>query len=260
MKVDEFDYRPEWVRSSVQRSCERLGVEVLDVVYCHDVEFVTTKEVLGAASELFKLKDEGKVRYVGISGTRPPLSGWKVGMLMVGLPVERLVALAEIVQRELKRSLDVILSYSNMTLQNSTLKSAIPRFQAAGVQRVLTASPLSMGLLRSSGPQSWHPATQSQKEAVVKAGEYVEKHGHNLADTSMRYAIAKWEGCVVGGWSSVKELEDAVRMWHRVKSGQGREEDERLWEGARETMGKEVDTMWDSPPKGWVFSDGSRVE
>ena len=72
VKLDEFDYRPEWVRSSVQRSFERLGVQVLDVVYCHDVEFVTTREVLAAMSELFKFKDEGTVRYVGISGTQVP--------------------------------------------------------------------------------------------------------------------------------------------------------------------------------------------
>jgi D-arabinose 1-dehydrogenase len=68
VKLDEFDYRPESVRRSVERSFERLGVGVLDVVYCHDVEFVTTGEVLGAVCELFKFKDEGKVRYVGISG------------------------------------------------------------------------------------------------------------------------------------------------------------------------------------------------
>ena len=180
--------------------------------------------------------------------------------MMVGLPVERLVELAETVQRELGRSLDVVLSYSNMTLQNSTLKTAVPKFHAAGIQRIITASPLSMGLLRSAGPLPWHPASQSQRDAVIKAGEYVEKQGHNLADTSMRYVYAKWDGCIIGGWSNIKELEDAVRMWHRVKSGQGREEDERLWKRAREIMGKEVDTMWDSPEKGWVFSDGSKVE
>lgn len=159
---------------------------------------------------------------------------------------------------ELKTPLDVVLSYSHMTLQNTTLNAAVPQFHEAGVQRVLTASPLSMGLLRSAGPQPWHPATQSQKDAVVKALDYVEKQGHNLADTSMRFVYAKWDGCVVGGWSSVKELEDAVEMWYRVKSGTGREEDERLWKGAREVMGKEVDTMWLSPGKGWVFSDGSK--
>ena len=68
VKVDEFDYSPESVRRSVLRSLERLGVERLDVCYAHDVEFVTATEVLGAVGELFKLRDEGKIRYVGISG------------------------------------------------------------------------------------------------------------------------------------------------------------------------------------------------
>lgn len=164
------------------------------------------------------------------------------------------------VKKELGRHLDVILNYSNLTLQNTTLLAALSKFHAAGVRKVLTASPLSMGLLRSAGPQAWHPATESQKEAVGKAGKYVEQQGHNLADTSMRFVFARWDGCVVGGWSSVKELEDAVRMWHRVKDHVDREEDEKLWKGARDAMGKEVDTMWASPLVGWKFNDGSKVE
>jgi len=68
IKIDEFGYSPPAVRASVMRSLERLGVERLDVVYCHDVEFVTRREVIGAVEELFKLRDEGKIRYVGISG------------------------------------------------------------------------------------------------------------------------------------------------------------------------------------------------
>lgn len=180
--------------------------------------------------------------------------------LTLGLPVEVLVEFAGAVKDELKRPLDVVLSYSHMTLQNKSLKDAVPKLYAAGVQRVLTASPLAMGLLRSAGPQSWHPASQAQKDAVVRAGKYIETHGHNMADTSMRFVIAQWDGSVIGGWSSVKELEDAVIMWHRVKNRVEREEDERLWQGAREAMGNEVDTMWTSPPKGWVFNDGSKVE
>lgn len=185
---------------------------------------------------------------------------WGKEKLMIGLPVPLLVELAEMVKKELDRPLDVILSYSNLTLQNTTLLTALPRFCAAGVQKVLTASPLSMGLLRSAGPQPWHPATESQKSSVRKALQYVEQQGHNLADTSMRFVFARWDGCVVGGWSSVKELEDAVRMWHRVKRHVDRESDEKLWRGAREAMGREVDTMWASPPVGWKFSGGSQIQ
>jgi len=179
---------------------------------------------------------------------------------MVGLPVDLLVELSQLVQSQMNRTLDVVLSYSNMTLQNSTLLAAVPKFQAAGVRKIITASPLSMGLLRSAGPQPWHPASADLKAAVAKASKWVEGQGHNLAETSMRYVVAKWDGSIIGGWSSVKELEAGVKMWHRVKNGIGRAEDERLWVGAREVMGDQVDTMWSSPQKGWTFNDGTKVE
>ncbi len=71
IKIDEFCYEPTWVRKSVERSLERLGVKTLDVVYCHDVEFVTKKEVVQAVRELYRIREKGKIRYVGISGTNP---------------------------------------------------------------------------------------------------------------------------------------------------------------------------------------------
>lgn len=174
--------------------------------------------------------------------------------------MDLLVELSELVKSRMNRTLDVVLSYSHMTLQNSTLPDALPKFYAAGIKKVITGSPLSMGLLRSAGPQPWHPASATLKQAVAKASNWVESQGHNLAETSMRYVVARWEGCIIGGWSSVKELEAGVKMWHRVRSGIGRAEDEKLWKGARDVMGDQVDTMWLSPQKGWTFNDGSKVE
>ena len=168
--------------------------------------------------------------------------------------------LAETVNKELDTPLDVILSYSNLTLQNTTLDAAVPAFKAAGVKQILTASPLSMGLLRAEGPHPWHPASQTLKDAVVKASHYVESQGDTLADTAMRFVFARWNGTVVGGWSSVKELEDAVRMWHRVRGGEDAARDRVLFKEARMAMGMEVNMMWDSPPKGWKFKDGTVKE
>src|SRR5271154_5886952 len=98
-----------------------------------------------------------------------------LSLLTIGLPVNVLVQLAEAVKVDLERPLDVVLNYSHMTLQNTTLEAAVPKLHEAGVQRIMTASPLSMGLLRSTGPQPWHPASQTQKDAVQKAVDYVEK-------------------------------------------------------------------------------------
>ena len=53
-----FDYSPAAIRSSVRRSLNRLHTPYLDLVYAHDVEFVTPEEVLAAVTELRRLRDE----------------------------------------------------------------------------------------------------------------------------------------------------------------------------------------------------------
>ncbi|CAG8800808.1 7033_t:CDS:2, partial [Cetraspora pellucida] len=61
------------LRESVEESCRRLRTDYLDVVYAHDVEYVDTDKVVGnngALMELFKLKKEGKIKYVGICGRK----------------------------------------------------------------------------------------------------------------------------------------------------------------------------------------------
>ena len=105
--MSDFDYSPTRIRSSVENSLKRLQTDYLDTVYLHDIEFVCTQVtprqsgnhlaalaeekleyglaagdegrirgdgdqiVLDAFAELRKLKDEGKVKYVGITGRFP---------------------------------------------------------------------------------------------------------------------------------------------------------------------------------------------
>ena len=38
----EFDYSPSWIRRSVERSLRRLNTSYMDVVFCHDIEYMTT--------------------------------------------------------------------------------------------------------------------------------------------------------------------------------------------------------------------------
>ena len=66
--AEEFDYSPNWINSSVERSLLRLGTSYLDVVFCHDVEFVRVDEALEAIGALLELKKRSVIRFVGISG------------------------------------------------------------------------------------------------------------------------------------------------------------------------------------------------
>lgn len=180
---NQFDYSAAWVEKSIGQSLERLNTTYLDVVYCHDVEFVTADEVMEAVRELRRIRDEnGTVKYVGISG----------------YPLEVLCTLAERILRETGEPLDAVMSYANFTLQNTRLATkGIARLKAAGVDVVPNASLLGMGLLRADGvPEGaagdWHPAPPSLRTAVARAAEFTKLHGERLEVLAIRYALESW--------------------------------------------------------------------
>ncbi|KAI2607784.1 Aldo/keto reductase [Hypoxylon fragiforme] len=223
-----FDYSPSWVRYSVYRSLERLHTPYLDLVYMHDVEFMPPQEVLTAVRELRRLRDEGVIRYVGISG----------------YPVEKLCALAEMINTETKEPLDAVLSYGHYTIQNTTLgSSAIERFERAGVDVVLNASMLNMGLLTTRGADagpmaSWHPSPEPLRKVCQDLVPIAVDAGEKLEVVAIRWALDNWSrvgatkggrnpklpagqrvGISVMGISSLAELEETCRVFQSVMEG-----------------------------------------
>src|SRR3954465_15304525 len=60
---------PDYVRSACEASLKRLGVELIDLYYQHRVDpNVPIEETVG---EMARLRDEGKVRYLGLSEAAP---------------------------------------------------------------------------------------------------------------------------------------------------------------------------------------------
>lgn len=230
---DEFDYSPPWIRYSVCRSLERLNTPYLDLVYMHDVEFVTPAEVLGAISELRRLRDQGLVRYVGISG----------------YPVDVLASLSEMVLRETGEPLDAVLSYGHFCVQNSQLgrPSLLQQFQAAGVDCLLNASMLGMGLLTSNGVDdlpmaAWHPAPPALRQACHELSAIAAQSGEHIEKVAIRWSLENWLyvgaafgtrahsraaeaagvtlprrlGVSVMGVSAVEQLEETCQLWSAI--------------------------------------------
>lgn len=268
----EFDYSAPWVRKSVQKSLERLRTKYLDVVYCHDVEFVSPEEVLLAVTELRKIRDEsGVVRYIGISG----------------YPVETLCELAEMILERTEEPLDIVMSYANFTLQNTRLSSvALPRLQAAGVSVVPNASVLGMGLLRRvgvpiGGQGDFHPSPKELRKAIQVASDWCDSQGDRIEKVAIRFALENWmrEGESVGsrgdpasgmswkrgtieqlnatklgvsvmGVSNLDELDETIRVWRSILDGlengertaveSGRGLDDRLWSLSRQKDVREL--------------------
>src|SRR3954451_19741420 len=92
-----FDFSPRRVVESVDVSLQRMGVDHLDVILCHDIEFVDMAQVVEETlPALRRVRDQGKVRFIGVSGY--PMNIFRF-----------------ILDRA---DLDVILSYNHYTLQN----------------------------------------------------------------------------------------------------------------------------------------------
>jgi aryl-alcohol dehydrogenase-like predicted oxidoreductase len=60
---------PEYVRSACEASLKRLGVEVIDLYYQHRVD--TKVPIEDTVGEMARLKEEGKIRYLGLSEAAP---------------------------------------------------------------------------------------------------------------------------------------------------------------------------------------------
>lgn len=234
---NEFDYSPPWIRYSVCRSLERLNTSYLDLVYTHDVEFVSPTEVLEAVKELRRLRDQGLVRYVGISG----------------YPVEILVSLAEMVLEQTGEPLDAVMSYANYCIQNTQLgrPDILDRFKKAGVDCIPNASMLGMGLITTRGADSspmasWHPAPPRLRDACHSLATVAARSGEHLEEIAIRWALENWAhvgsqfgsvayppellsearvdesgspariGVSVMGVSNVEELEETWALWKSV--------------------------------------------
>src|SRR5712691_3384922 len=64
-----FDFSAKRVAESVDVSLHRLGTDHLDIVLCHDIEFVPMQQIVDETiPALKKIQQSGKVRFIGFSG------------------------------------------------------------------------------------------------------------------------------------------------------------------------------------------------
>ena len=73
-RMGEHVFTPENVRAGVEQSLQRMVTDHVDVVQFHASPSQQTLEENGAVEELVKLRDEGKIRFLGMSGTLPNLT------------------------------------------------------------------------------------------------------------------------------------------------------------------------------------------
>ncbi|MFM7929302.1 MAG: aldo/keto reductase [Pirellula sp.] len=64
-----FDFSAKRVAESIDVSLERMRLEYIDMVFCHDIEYGDVQQVIDETLPALKRQvEKGKIRYVGISG------------------------------------------------------------------------------------------------------------------------------------------------------------------------------------------------
>lgn len=163
-----FDFSAKRIFSSVEESLKRLNTDYLDILFMHDIEFVPASIILEeAVPAMDKLKEQGKIRFSGISG----------------LPLQLFDTLLPQI------NVDAILSYCHYSLNDTSLIELLPLLKSKGTGLV-NASPLSMGLLSTRETAAWHPAGSRLKEVCKQAAGHCTARGVDIAKLAVQYSTS----------------------------------------------------------------------
>jgi L-galactose dehydrogenase len=173
-----FDFSARRVHESIDISLERMRVDHLDMIVCHDIEFVDIRQVIDETlPTLRSIQKSGKVRWVGISG----------------YPMK---IFHDVLQQA---DLDFVLSYNHYTLQNTMLEELVPFLQSRGVG-ILNAAPFSARLLADAPLPVWHKAPPHVREVRQNVLEYCQRQGWELAKLALQFSVANahFSSCITG--------------------------------------------------------------
>ncbi len=174
--VNTWDYSGRRAQESVYESMDRLGVEHIDLIHVHDIEFQAglpgglQKVVEETLPALVELKEKGIVSHVGITDLQLANLRW-------------------VVDHSPKGTVETVLNFCHYCLCDDALADHLDYFEQHGIG-LINASPLSMGLLSSRGAPAWHPAPQPLVEACRRATEYCAQKGYPIEKLAMQFAVS----------------------------------------------------------------------
>lgn len=167
--LNHFDFSARRVAESVDVSLHRLGTDHLDIVLCHDIEFVSMQQIVDETiPALRKVQKAGKVRFIGFSGYPQKIFRFICDQVDV----------------------DCVLSYNQYTLQNTRFADeTIPYLKAKGIG-VMNAGPFSARLLTNAPLPAWLKESENVKAAARQAAAHCRERGVDIAKLALQFSLA----------------------------------------------------------------------
>ena len=167
--LGHFDFSAKRVHESVDVSLHRLGTTYLDIVLCHDIEFVPMQQIVDETlPALQDVQKQGKVRFIGFSGYPQKIFPFIIDQTDV----------------------DCVLSYNQYTLQNNRFaEETLPYLQSHGVGAI-NAGPFSARLLTNAPLPHWLKEPESVKTAARAAAALCAQRGTDIAKLALQFSVA----------------------------------------------------------------------
>ncbi len=166
-----FDFSAARVKTSLDESCARLGVDYIDLLQCHDIEFADLDQIVNETlPALVQLRAAGRIGHIGITG----------------LPLKVFPA---VIDRVGPKVVETVLSFCRYELNDTALESLLPYFKQHGIG-VINASPTGMGLLSERGVPAWHPAPPAMVAGARAAVEYCRSIGVDIVKLAIQFAVS----------------------------------------------------------------------
>lgn len=173
-----FDFSAKRVAESIDVSLERMRLDYIDMVFCHDIEYGDIQQVIDETLPALKQQvEKGKVRYIGISGY--PMKNFQ-RVIPTGL-------------------LDCVITYNHFTLQNNMALQWLPLAKQYGVG-VINAAPFSARLLTDLPLPVWHKAPEQVRSVAATASAWCKSHGTTIEKLALQYSASHpgFSSCLVG--------------------------------------------------------------
>ena len=167
--LSHFDFSAKRVAESVDVSLHRLGTDHLDIILCHDIEFVPMQQIVDETlPALRKAREQGKVRFIGFSGYPQKIFRFICDQADV----------------------DCVLNYNQYTLQNPRFADeTVPWLKARGIG-VMNAGPFSARLLTDAPLPHWLKEPEAVKAAARTAADLCRARGSSIAKLALQFSIA----------------------------------------------------------------------
>src|SRR6266542_2296925 len=167
--LQHFDFSAKRVAESVDVSLHRLGTDHLDIILCHDIEFVPMQQIVDETiPALRKIQQSGKVRYIGFSGYPMKIFRWILDQTDV----------------------DCVLSYNQYTLQNTRFADEVVPYLKKKRVGVMSAGPFSARLLTNAPLPAWLKEPDNVKAAARKAAAHCASKGVDIAKLALQFSLA----------------------------------------------------------------------